>query len=73
MKQMWYVLFEKLSAKFEFLTQFKVTKYKTGISVQQIELMHPQQKIPIGFPIGYLISYTNLDEFAIEVNFLQED
>ena len=29
---MWYVLFEILSAKFEFLTQFNVTKYgKTGI------------------------------------------
>ena len=29
---MWYVLFEMLSAKVEFMTQFNVTKYgKTGI------------------------------------------
>ena len=35
---MWYVLFEILSAKVEFLTQFNVTKYgKTGI--EYIELM----------------------------------
>ena len=63
---MWYVLLEILSAKFEFLSQFNVTKYgKTGVEyIEQMtyavgSLMLKSIVVMHSCPVAYVIKHSN--------------
>ena len=61
---MWYILFEMLSAKVVYLTQFNVTKYeKTGIEYIEMtyavgSLMLKTIVVVHSFPTAYVTTFT---------------